>query len=988
MLNLSYRVTLFFILFFVISSKLGLGENEASLEKKVNVPFLIEQSAWVDSLMNAMTLEEKVGQLFMLAVYSNKNAKYENEILEQVQKFQIGGIIFMQGGPVRQAVLNNKIQQQAKIPLMIGIDAEYGLAMRLDSTIQYPSAISVGATKNDQLAYDLGAEIARQFNLLNININFAPVVDINNNPENPIINVRSFGQDKYLVTRKGLAFAMGMQDQRVLAVAKHFPGHGDTNKDSHQTLPEVNHSKEQLFNEDIYPFKTLIDNGIGGVMVAHLSVPEINQKSMEPVSLSRNVVDGILKNQLGFHGLVFTDALNMKGVTRDFSIGEIEIKALLAGNDVLLFPENIEVAIREVTTAVQNGTVSRDLVEEKCRKILMAKYWFGLNHYQPVDTTDLVDRLNNIPAKKIKTDIINQSITQISGNNSLVPLMHLKGKRILAVSLGESNTEFNVMLNKYTQVDTINLPVNFSIELKNSILQSAKSYDVIILSKHNIVNSSSNYFGLTPNELDFIGAINSANNVILVWMGTPYGLKQITDRCRLNTILLGYNNFQETNSKIAQAIFGGIKVEGILPVSISSSYPSGLGKISDTAIRLAYIEPYELGLSDSSFKRVDSIINAALAMKAMPGGQVLYAIHGKVVYERNFGFADYENKQPVTSNYIYDIASVTKLAATTISVMNLYDHHNFNLTSKLSHYLPELKESDKKNVRLDDLLAHQAKLHTWIPFYKNTLDDKGNPRSDLYKKQSDDLYSIKICDNMYLRNDYVDSMYKAILDTPLYKSKKYRYSDLGFYYLARFVKQLSGVPIDRFADSVFYAPLGMNYTCYNPLRYFDKNQIIPTEDDQYFRKTIVRGYVHDPGAAMLGGVSGHAGLFSTANDMAKLGQLLLNKGKYGGETFFSEETFGIFNNSRFKIRHNRRGLGFDKPALKEDEPGPTCNLASHQSFGHTGFTGAYFWVDPQNQSVFVFLSNRTFPSQSNNKIVEFNIRTEIQQEFYHVFTGN
>ncbi len=985
MQHLLVKALFFFSLFFLISSSLGSDENDTYPTGKISTPILQVESQWVDSVLNALSIEEKVAQLFMVAVYSNKSDKYNQQIIKEIKKYQIGGVIFMQGGPVRQASLCNKLQEVVKIPLMVGIDGEHGLAMRLDSTIAYPKAMAIGAIKKDQLAFDMGAEIARQCNRLNIHINFAPVVDVNSNPKNPIINVRSFGEDKLNVARKGLAYSMGLQSNHVMAVCKHFPGHGDTDKDSHKTLPSVNHSIERINDIELYPFKNLIDNGVGGVMVAHLSVPNINQGQASPVSLSPLVVDTLLRKEMGFDGLVFTDALNMKGVTRDYSPGEIEVKALLAGNDVLLFPNNVEIAISAIIESVRSGEISEAMIDDRCKRILKAKKWFGLNQYSPIDEAFLVSDINNSEARALRSNLIQHSITQIASGESLMPIEELDKKRILAVSIGARNSVFQQMLCNYTQVDTLSISKNTSEQELQLILERAQKYNVVIVSKHNTNNSPWKNYGTTHKDIDFLNSLSDIAPVIVAYFGSPYGLKEIASNNKVNNILIAYNDFAETNSLMAQAIFGGIPITGKLPVSINEQFPVGFGIDQPLAIRLKYTNAAEFELPDTAFNKVDSIINAAIDMKAMPGCQVLYAKDGKVVYSKNIGYKTYEKDESIEASNIYDIASVTKVTATTISMMQLYEQNKINITEKLSAYLPEFKVKGKRKIKIHDVMAHQAKFHSWIPFYKNTLNKEGEVRSDIYANERQDGFEIPICDGLFMRNDYVDSVYQSILDTPIYKSKKYRYSDLGFYWLAKLVKNESGVAINDFVDENYYSKLGMNRTSYLPLEKFAKTEIVPSENDRYYRKKVVQGYVHDPGAAMLGGVSGHAGVFSNANDLAKLGQMLLNQGSYGGEQFFKPKTLDVFNESRFKRKDNRRGLGFDKPALQIGDPGPTCESASHSSFGHSGFTGAYFWVDPEDQSVFIFLSNRTFPDQNNTKLVDQNIRTEIHQAFYDVF---
>ncbi|MBI9065732.1 MAG: serine hydrolase [Salinivirgaceae bacterium] len=981
-MSLVYKTLFIFLIFILSSSVLNSEVNRNHLNNDISTPILTVDTTWVDSLMNDMTLEQKIAQLFMISVYSNKSLAYNKEMIQYVKKNQIGGIIFMQGGPVNQAILTNELQRVSQVPLMIGIDGEWGLAMRLDSTISYPKAMAMGAITDDQIIYDFGNQLAEQLKTIGIQINFAPVIDVNNNPNNPVINVRSFGEDKRIVSRKGLAYAMGMQDNNIMAVVKHFPGHGDTDSDSHFDLPLVNHSKTRLNKLELVPFKNLIQNGVGGVMVAHLAVPSLEKEIKRPASLSKIVIDSVLRNELGFKGLVFTDALNMKGVTKYFSPGEIEVEALLAGNDVLLFPEDVSKGIKAVKKAVRKGVLSEQLINERCRRVLLAKKWFGLDQYESIAVNAIKESLNKPEYRKNKAQLIEKSITLIKNENSMVPFKNLDTKKILAIAIGSGNSyAFNKMINRYMSIDTITIN-NDNILRVDSIL---KNYKHVIISHTGISNSAKYNFGIKQYELDLIEKISSSINTSVCFFGNPYGLARYYSLEKINSIIVAYSDDVLVQEKMAQALFGGLSVTGVLPVSIDDDFPVGTGIAIEKQIRLAYSQPYEFDLHDSIFHKVDSIVLDAINMGASPGCQVLYAKNGKVIYNKNFGYHTYDKKTEVKEYDLYDIASLTKLAATTISLMKLYEDHKIDPMAKIAKYLPEFSVKDKKSIRVNQILAHQSGMKSWIPFYRNTLTEDGDLRNDLYKKEYSDTFNIKIADRLFLRSDYIDSVYQAIIDTPSYKKKKYRYSDLGFYCLPKIIKNKSGASIDEYAHNEFYSKLGMTRTLYNPLNKFEKAGIVPSEDDQIFRKQIIQGYVHDPGAAMLGGVSGHAGLFSTANDLAKLGQLLLNEGAYGAEFFFKPKTLKVFNKAYYKRKDNRRAMGFDKPALKQGDPGPTCESASQESFGHSGFTGAYFWVDPSNQSIYIFLSNRTFPNQENNKLVKHDIRTKIQQVFYNVF---
>jgi len=983
-MKLIIKILLMVLPLISISAVIDNNPEDFTNKKKLVSPIETVDSVWVDSLMQLMTIEQKVSQLFMVPVYSGKGEKYEKEIKKEIKKIQPGGIILMKGEPYAHIKLTNKLQSLSDIPLMVAVDGEWGLAMRMDSVISYPKAMALGAIQDDQLVYDLGYEIAEQCKTMGIHINFAPVIDINNRYNNPIINIRAFGDNKYNVARKGLAYAIGMQNNRVLAVGKHFPGHGSTVTDSHKTLPTINFTKEHLYKNELYPFKNLINNELGGIMVGHIAVPSLDNRPNRPASLSANIVDTILKQQLGFKGLIFTDALNMKGVTRDYKLGQIEIEALLSGNDVLLYPEDMDIAIKEIKKAIKKGIISEELINERCRKVLKAKKWFGLDNYKPKDVTNIINKINTTTSKQIKQKLIEASITLIRNNNNALPFKNLDKKRILCISMGKKSTNiFQKYLRKYTQVDTISCSNKPSSGIIAKIMDTLPFYTNVIIAQHGVSQWSSRNFKLTKDNIDLAENIARKKPTVLSFFGNAYALRYYKDLYNFESIIIGYSNDSLYKKYIAQAIFGGIGVEGVLPITINNKFHSGVGLFYD-AIRIKYTEPYDFGLSDSVFYKVDSIAESAIKIKAIPGCQIIYAKDGKVIYNKNFGYHTYQKKEKVTSDDIYDIASVTKVVATTVSLMHLNEEGKIDITKKLSKYLTELKHTDKKGVYINDILSHQAGLHPWIPFYKKTLDKDGNLRKDLYLEHPTDDFSIKVAPGIFLRKDYIDTIYQTIIDTALYKEKKYKYSDLGFYWMSKLIKQSTGTNIDKYVDTLYYKPLGMNNTMYNPWR-FKKLSLVPSENDIIYRKQIIKGYVNDQGAAMLGGVSGHAGVFSNTNDLVKMGQLLLNKGHYGGDIYFSSQTLDIFNKSYSIKQNNRRALGFDKPKLKSQDVGPTCKSASSKSFGHTGFTGTFLWIDPQNNSIYIFISNRTFPDVGNMKLIQKDIRTNIQQVFYDVF---
>ncbi|MBN2172961.1 MAG: serine hydrolase [Bacteroidales bacterium] len=942
------------------------------------------QNRWVDSVMLSLNLEEKIAQLLMIRTYSNKDPKYYRQIEETIKKYHIGGLCFFQGGPVHQARLTNRYQEMSRTPLFIAIDAEWGLGMRLDSCYSFPFQMTLGSISDDLLIYEMGTEIARQLKLLGVQINFAPVVDINNNPANPVINSRSFGEDKVNVARKGVAYMKGLQDNGIIATAKHFPGHGDTGSDSHLTLPVIKYTKERIDSTELYPFKELISNGLKGVMVAHLFVPELDSSINTPTTLSPNVVTDLLKKDLDFQGLTITDALDMKGVTNYFKSGEIELKALIAGNDILLLPQNVEEAINHIKSAVDNGVVSEEMIADRCRKILAYKYQAGLSDYKPVQTDSLFEKMNGIENVLISRKLFKAAITVVKNKENLVPLQRFDTLRVACLSAGSPEINpFQQMLANYCKIDFFNLGDDFSKAKEASILNELKNYNLVIAGIHGTNIFPQRNFGISKQIIDLTSKLSDSTNVILTVFASPYSLKMFDpDSSGYTSIVLAHQDNPVANEIAAQIIMGGLDSKGTLPVSVTDRLPVNAGIRTQSLNRLSYGLPEEVGMSSNILKKVDSIVLESIYKEAIPGCQILVARNGEVIYQKPFGYQTFKKGEFVENDDLYDLASLTKVAATTLAVMKLNDNKMMDVDHKLVWYLPFLRGTNKEDIVIRELMAHQANLQPWIPFYLNTLTEKGELMPNYYSSKLDDLHTVKVADNIYIRNDYEFILYDSIIYSKLRKKKDYKYSDLGFYLLKKAVENLTNQPFDRYVDETFYKKLGLRTMTFNPIEKFDLKRIVPTENDQYFRKQLIQGYVHDPGAAMLGGVSGHAGLFSDANDMAIIMQMLLQKGNYGGIQFFNPSTVEEFTKQQFPLNKNRRGIGFDKPEVENRENGPTCKSASDLSFGHTGFTGTYAWADPEYNLVYIFLSNRIYPTANNTKLIKMDTRTAIQQVLY------
>lgn len=977
-------------------------------------PFTGTHSAWADSVFNTLSPEERLGQLFMVAAWSNRGHEHTAELSGLISKYGIGGIIFFQGGPVRQARMTNTLQSVSKVPLLIAMDAEWGLGMRLDSTMSFPRQMMLGAIDNNQLIYRMGVEIARQMKRLGIHVNFAPVLDINNNPANPVIGSRSFGEDRWNVSSKGLAYMLGMQDNKVLAVGKHFPGHGDTNVDSHYGLPVIPFSRERLDSLELFPFQQLINAGLGGIMSAHLHIPELDSGKNVAASVSKAVIHDLLIEELGFEGLIFTDALNMKGVSDYFQPGELELLALHAGNDVLLFPEDVPRAIAHLKREIRRGSISQDEIDLRCRRILAMKHWAGLNKYRPVPVAGLVKDLNTKDGELLQRELIEKAITLVENKNSLLPLQRIDTLNLASLVFSRhEQTTFQKTLAHYMEMDQFQLTRETGFQEMMNVVNKLIAYDLVIIGVHDTDMRVTRQFGITPLITDVVRRLSEHTRVILTVFGSPYSLSYFDHLPKLSAIIISYEDHSFTQSYSAQLIFGGITASGVLPVKASEGYPAGTGIKTNVRTRLKYSVPEEAGMSSDRLDEIDSIVLNAIRRKAMPGGQVLVARNGVVVYHKSFGHHTYRNDKNVEYSDLYDLASLTKIAASVPAVMRLYERELIHPDNRLSSILPTLAGTDKGEMLIRDILTHQARLPAWIPFYQRTYqtlfsDEELFSRSlslthpfrlannlflnrnhrfteGIFSPRPDSDFYIRVAENLYMNRSYIDTIYRLIDESELRPGKEYLYSDLGYYFLLRAIEGLTFDRLDYFVEQQFYSRLGASTMGYLPLRKFSKSRITPTENDLAFRRQTLQGYVHDPGAAMLGGVGGHAGLFSNANDLAKLMQMYLWKGEYGGERFFQPSTIELFTSCQFCDSGNRRGLGFDKPEIDPKKNGPSSKLASPESFGHSGFTGTIAWADPVHQLVYIFLSNRVYPDQLNNLLTELNVRTRIQDVIYQSF---
>lgn len=947
------------------------------------------EQRWVDSVFTSLTPDQRLGQFFMVAAYSNREKAHADRIERLVRNQGIGGVMFLQGGPKRQVLLTNRLQAAAKVPLLIATDAEWGLDMRLDSTSHLAKEMTLGAMDDDRLVYQMGRDLARKLRALGVHINFAPVVDVNSNPGNPVIGNRSFGENQDRVAALGVQYVKGLQDQHVIAVAKHFPGHGDTDTDSHVALPVINTDLARLEKVDLVPFQKAFEAGALGVMVAHLYMPLFDTTNAKTTTLSKALVTGLLQERMGFKGLIFTDALNMRSVSKLYKAGELDAMALAAGNDVLLFSEDVPAALIRIKDAVAAGHLNQADLDLRVKKILRAKYWAGLNHYRPANALTLRDSLNLPEARVLSQTIFEHAVTVVKNDDRLLPFQRLDTLRIAAITIGtQPEGPYATIFNKYQPGPVYAVPDRYAPDSTFSrIYARLGDANVVVVSLHQMNNTPSHNYGLGEGALKFLKNLEAdpRRKTVVVAMGNAYGLKHLEGA---RTLVCGYEDHYAAQLVVPQILFGALPARGKLPVTVSETLKVGTGLATPELHRLRYGAPEREGLDSRVMTQIDHIALESIVTAATPGCQVLIAKNGTVVFDQSYGYGTYDQSQPVTNSTLYDLASVTKVAGTLQAVMYLKDQGRLNLDDKVSAYLPEMQRTNKRDATVRDVLLHQAGLKPGIPTWERTVRD-GTLKPAYYSSLRTDDFPNEVAPGEFSIKAADDSVWAWTLRSGLLPKVRGKYpveySDLSFIIMKRLSEKLLGQPLAEFLPKEFYKPLGLGSMTYNPLTRFPKSCIAPTENDTYYRREQLQGTVHDQTAALVGGVGGHAGLFATANDLAVLMQMNLQNGRYGGTTFFQNPVVSEF--SRPQVAGNKRGLGWDRGDPSKPE-GPTSRLAPASTFGHTGFTGTCVWLDPDNQILYVFLSNRVYPDAGNIKLRTYNIRTRIQEVIYKAMAQN
>ena len=941
----------------------------------------------VKKIMMSMTEKQMIGQMFMIDSYSVYDTLQIKKVFRQIDSNCVGGVCFFKGNQKDLVRMNKAYNRRSKIPLFTAIDAEYGLGMRMTDGTVIPMAMTMGALPENEyyLVNEIAKNEARQCKSLGININFAPDADININPDNPVINMRSFGQDKTKVAHLAKEYFSGLQSLNVMATVKHFPGHGDTKTDSHKATPVITHDKNFIDSLDSYPFRYAVDNKVWGVMAGHLEIASLTKNPNIPSSVNEDIINGYLNDDLGFEGLVFTDAMNMKGLTDRYGKGEAEVLAVLAGVDIILMPENTDTAISAVIRAVNEGRIPRKLIKEKCRKILLWKYDMGLfdnNCEFKVPDSKITDQSDTLSYK-----IYRSAVTSVMKNSDATGLEAYNDTVVL---LAVGPTQYNTLVNGLNE----KIPVVFkriTAEMKakecDSVLASLpKDKRIYTLVAGGKFAKSSSYYGVPTGTFPVLKKICNAveNNNYMVLFGNAYLLKYIDTAFRFDDILVAYENNTLSQRAVAHVLLDNQIPRGVLPVTARKEHVIIEQQPEETANESGYELFADQGVDTNVLKSIDSIAQEGIKQHAYPGCQILIAKDNKIIFDKNYGYHTYDSLIPVADNTVYDIASLTKVMATTLAVMKLTQTGKIHLDDPIKKYVPEYKHVKFGKLTVRELLSHYTTLPATYLFWTKTLKD-GKLDMDVYdyNVRMDENY-IPVTDSLFIKKSHLATMRKQLKDVKL-KDQQYTYSDLNFLLLQYMVENVSGKSLDKYMEDEFYNKMGLHNTCFNPLdKGVSKENIAPTEYDTVFRHQLIHGTVHDPMASLHGGVCGNAGVFSDAHDIYKICSMLLNNGEFDGVRYLDSTTIAMFNHRWYQDKNIRRALGFDKPFISSVST-HCSKYAPQSSYGHSGFTGTYFWVDPDNKTVFIFLSNRVQPYATPNKLASMNIRTDINDLIYKLF---
>lgn len=931
-------------------------------------------------VFSRMTLEERIAQLLIVRVSSTGTTADNQKMLEDVAKYQPGGVCFFKGGPVREASITNCMQSVSKVPLFVSIDGEWGVAMRLDSCESFPRQMTMGALSadNDSLIYQMGKEVAAQCKAIGVNLNFAPCVDINNNAKNPVINSRSFGENRERVTRKASLYLKGMQEGGVIGCIKHFPGHGDTEVDSHEGLPVIKKSRAELDELELFPYRSLINQGADMVMVGHLNVPALDSSAHSVSSLSYPIISEILKKEYGYTGMIITDGMEMQGVRKHNRFeGDVEICALLAGVDILLLPGKTEQVIKAIKTAVDSGVVAESIINERCLRVLQYKERKGLFNESLIDVSVIPQKMTTPEAVRVHEAIERGAVTLLKNEENILPIsprsaLDTDSIALLCVGRPEYQKAYQEIANNYGLACLYHekkFAEKKTEQDAKALLEQLAPYKRIILAYGGSNQLASQKYGVDKNIIRFSNNLAKEKELILLHLGNPYTLNLFDSTTDYKAVLVTYQSTPNSVKTAVEACFGDYTCEGVLPVS-TNEYPCGAG-----IVKKQRTENFSL-LSDSLTHILDSILAQGVRDHVYPGCIMFALQNGKPIYHKAFGYYTYDQQDKVTHTTMFDVASITKTAATTLAVMKLYEMGRVKLNDHIGHYLPYLQGTHPAHITISELLTHTSGLPSFIPFYTKIQND-----TTYLKNYKTTNFDVQVAENCYLRNDYIDTM-RYVIAHCKQGHRQYLYSDLNMLLLKEMVEKVLGYPIEKFLQDSIYHPMGLSRTCFHPLEHgFSKKDIAPTENDTLFRKQVVQGFVHDQTSALFGGNAGNAGLFTTAEDLGKIFQMLLNGGSYNGQRLFSEKTVQLFTSTYELHGCKERGLGFYTPKhLGSSSIVP--KKSSTKIFGHQGFTGTVVWCDPEKKLVYVFLSNRVHPNCYPNKLSSSRIRVKAHEILY------
>ena len=905
----------------------------------------VDRTAWVDSILVGMSMDQKVGQLFVVQaqglLYNEADSEYLT-LVELVERFEIGGFMFWRGNPTAQALLTNDLQKRSRIPLLIAQDMEWGAGMRLSETTTFPRAMALGAARRPELVRAMGRAVAREARAIGVHMNYAPVADVNNNPDNPVINVRSFGEHPDLVGDMTAAYILGMKEGGLLSAVKHFPGHGDTDVDSHSGLPILTLGRARLDSLELLPFIRSIEAGADAIMVAHVALPEIEHGETVAATLSKPIITGILRQDLRFDGLVITDAMRMEAIVDEFGAGEAAVRAVEAGIDLILMSNDFYAARRAVLQAVDSGRISEETIDLAVRHVLRAKFQAGLHAYVPIDLASLRDDVGDPVFEALAGEIGRSAVTLLSNENGLIPIRDRR-QRILEVTISDGSDvdrgmSFNRMLRSQTPeafVEHRLIDRRSSRDDISDALDIANSFDLILVQAYITVRTGSGFISLLGREAEFLDRlVRKDPPSIVVSFGSPYIVAGFR---RPDAYIAAYDGSEATIRAVADGLFGGIGFRGRLPVKIPTQYSFGDG-IMTTAEVLRLGRPEDVGMSSSLLSRLDTLIWHAVEDSAFPGAAVVAGRSGVIVKNEGYGYFTYDSDRKTTTRSLFDLASLTKVVATTPAIMLLYERGQIDLDEPLATYLPEFGQAGKESVTVRQILTHTSGLK---PFY--SFEQMG----------------------LITRDEIIDFIAR---DSLIYAPDSlHRYSDLGMIMLAVTVERITGQTLGDFLTENLYEPLGMFSTGFRPAGGLGTSpDVVPTEIDTAFRGGLVQGEVHDERAWMLGGTAGHAGLFSTAEDLARYAAMYLNRGLYNGRRFFKPETIALFTTRFENSLDHTRALGWDTKSMTGYSS--AGSRFGPRSFGHTGFTGTSLWIDPDAELFVILLTNRVYPTRSNNKL--------------------